>query len=113
MTTMNGDGTLGSWSSIQGLPSAHSFHSSAVNDGHLYILGGYTTGGINTNDVLIAPFNVDGTLGAFNSSANRFATPRYGHRSFTHNGRLYVLGGHDGTMDRGNIQMTTFVPCAP
>ncbi len=89
---------------------ALSGHTSVVNNGYIYVLGGSSSTASWLNDVQYAPINADGTLGSWQNTTS-FNTPRVGHTSVVNNGYLYVIGGNvnDGN---GNGVGTTDVQYA-
>ncbi len=90
---INSNGTLGAWAATTSFPTARNAHASVAYNGHLYVLGG-NTGPTRLNDVLVAPVNPDGTLGAW-ALTTAFPVPRASHTSVAYNGYLYVVGGYD------------------
>lgn len=99
---VNANGTVGPWAATTSLPSPRGLHGTVAYNGSLHVLGGYGTGTVRRNDVVTAPLNGDGTLGAFGTTVGNFATARYSPVSVEYNGYLYVIGGN-GT---GNIGLT-------
>ncbi|HJM04543.1 MAG TPA: choice-of-anchor U domain-containing protein [Candidatus Saccharimonadaceae bacterium] len=89
---INGDGTLGSWStSPQTLPVATSYSHAVAFDGYLYIIGGYQDSA-RVDTVYYAP--LDGAVGPWSTSAN--AIPEallYKSVAVAENGYVYVMGG--------------------
>jgi N-acetylneuraminic acid mutarotase len=88
---INGDGSIGNWTSTSSLPSARGFHASAVYNGFVYVTGGSEFGA--TPEVLFAPVNADGTLGSWTPTTELPAN-RDSHTCVAYNGFLYVLGGY-------------------
>jgi N-acetylneuraminic acid mutarotase len=88
---VNGDGTLGAWTSTTSLPSARNGLSATVYNGYVYAVGGYD-GTAYLTDVLYAPLNADGTLGVWTGTTG-FATGRTNEAAVAYNGYLYVYGG--------------------
>lgn len=66
-TTINDDGTLGSWSVHGTIPNAVYFHIVCVIKNYVYLLGGYN-GSISYSSVHSAVINSDGTIGTWTSS---------------------------------------------
>lgn len=89
---INGDGTLGGWStSPQTLPVATSYSHAVAFDGYLYIIGGYQDS-TRVDTVYYAP--LDGAVGPWSTSAN--AIPEallYKSVAVAENGYVYVMGG--------------------
>jgi parallel beta-helix repeat protein len=95
---VNADGTLGSWSSLTGLPSAVDEHCMDVWNGRLYVTGGYKFTGTNTwfSTVESALINSNGTIGAW-SQYTAMPAQREKHAMSIWNGNIYVSGGWDNT----------------
>ncbi|MBS2024025.1 MAG: hypothetical protein JST92_16600, partial [Deltaproteobacteria bacterium] len=92
------------------LPSARSGVAALATDTHLYVLGGLTQTGL-VNDIQVASISQgSGDLGSFAASAHTFTTARSGLAALTYNGRLYVIGGDDGTDKLGDIQYADLDP---
>ncbi len=96
--TVGADGTLGPWADTTPLPRPLSHHSVAVHDGAVYVTGGLE-GNPNAAgsyevfaDVLRAPIQEDGSLGAWTHVGTMPHTLST-HASFVHLGQLYVIGG--------------------
>ncbi|HRY97206.1 MAG TPA: hypothetical protein P5147_27340, partial [Myxococcota bacterium] len=99
---LQADGTVGAWTATTALPSARSDHTCAAYNGYLYVLGG-NDGTSRLNEVLFAPINANGTVGAWTATTS-FTTARGGHTTVVYNGYLYVLGGHTGSY-RSDVQV--------
>lgn len=69
-----GDGTVGQWTYTTSLPEPLQLHGTIASNGYLYVTGGSTApiaeSGDETKAVVYAPFDPDGTLGAFSSTTN-------------------------------------------
>jgi len=97
-TTINDNGSLGSWVvSPNALPAKRSWLGVALQGDRVYVVGGEDTAQKATNSVYVATFSGP-SLGAF-TSAGTLPAPRKGAVVFAHHGRLYVIGG----LDDGNI----------
>jgi hypothetical protein len=93
---INSDGTLGTWkANATSLPKGKQMAELAAYNGYLYALGGFvdTPAPADTNDVLYAPINADGTVGSWTANTNLFATVREAHSVQAYNGFIYVIGG--------------------
>ncbi len=90
--SINADGTLAAWKSTTALPQRVSAHAASVYNGRVYVTGGQLRNTGATALVYSAPFNADGTLGAWRYETSLPST-LFGHKSFARSGRLYVLGG--------------------
>jgi N-acetylneuraminic acid mutarotase len=99
VATVASDGSVGSWATTAGLGVPRDSLAAVAWRDHLYVLGGRTGASSYLDEVLVAPINADGTLGAW-AATTPFATPRYGHAAAVHNGILYVLGGYGGGSNR-------------
>lgn len=73
--------------------TGRSDHTSVINNGYVYILGGTGKEVWSLDDVQFAPINSDGSLGAW-MTTTPLLTPRYGHTSVVYNGYIYVIGGN-------------------
>lgn len=91
--SINANGTIGSWNTTSALPSGRYFHSSAVYNGHLYVMGGLTNGYFS--DTLVALINDDGTLESWTATSSLPAV-RAAHTSVLSDGFIYTLGGYSG-----------------
>ncbi len=95
---------VGPWSVTSSLPTKRSAHASASYNGFLYVTGGSSAGPGNgasfLSDVLYAPLNANGTVGAWKSTS-ALPAARAGHTAAIYssgsNAWLYVLGGRAGS----------------
>ena len=92
---INADGTIGGWSSTTALPVGEYFHSSFAYNGFLYVTGGFDVNFAAIGDVLVAPINADGSVGAW-SSTTSLPSGRGFHSTLAYNGFLYTVGGGPG-----------------
>ena len=79
------------WSSRGSIP-ARDEHASAVYDNKIWVIGGKSGGtlsGEERNDVY---YSEDGSTWVLATDSANFA-PRYGHKAFSHKGKLWVYGG--------------------
>jgi hypothetical protein len=93
---INADGTVGSWiNSPNSLTSIAGNAVGLVNDGYLYVLGGFATGSTRLNTVQYASVNSDGSVNAF---ANTTVLPVAitAGAGVVYNGYMYYLGGQTG-----------------
>jgi len=88
----NPDGTVGAWTPTTRLPGARHGHAAVAYGEYLYAIGGTDPNGIDRNDVQVARFNADGSIGAW-AAATALARESTWHTSFAWNGSLYVVGG--------------------
>ncbi len=98
------DGSVGAWNTeTNSLPSARRYHSMAVWNGRLYVVGG--DNGSAQSSVYSAQISVDGSVGAWNTEINSFNTPIQSHTISIWNQRIYVIGGKDSF---GSLQKTVY-----
>ena len=102
--TINANGTLSTFTNTTAMPVGRNNHSSVAANGYLYIIGGRTAAGVYLNDVIKAPINANGSLGAF-STAGTFTTGRLDHASVVAHGRLYVIGGWSSGTSLSDVQV--------
>jgi N-acetylneuraminic acid mutarotase len=106
------DGSLDAWTRESDMPRPRSHHASFVHRGALYLVAGLdgNPAGANTplKDVLRAPIQSDGSLGAWvtvSALDSAYAT----HAAVVDGGYLYVVGGVEnnarfvGTVQRASI----------
>lgn len=91
-SSANEDGTLSAWTPTTPMPAMLTSHSAAASSGRVYITGGIVRNMGTHSAVYSAPFNADGTLGAWRVEAS-LPTRLFGHRSMVRNGRLMIFGG--------------------
>lgn len=100
--TINPNGTLSAWSLTNSFTTARQGHSAVGLSGRVYILGGFDGAGY-LNDVQLATIGGTGTLGAW-SGTTSFTTARTEHSSFVYNGRVYVVGGANGSGPMSSVE---------
>ena len=90
------NGTIGEWVALTPLPRARSHHAVNVIDGHVYVFGGLDGAPGRPQagffDVIRAPIQADGTLGAWETVSmipHSYAT----HSVSVHGGAAWLLGG--------------------
>lgn len=88
-----------------GMPTARYGETATIYNNYVYVVGGcqYANGGcikagnvdgiINTNIVIAAPINGDGTIGSWTATSAPNATGIYNHDAEVYNGYLYIMGG--------------------
>lgn len=103
---LNANGTTGTWQTGTALPVSRYGHGMVAYNDYMYLLGGFTTGGV-VNTVHYAVINADGSLGAWTAAANNFTTARHSHGSVVHNGYLYVVGGADASAYYATVEYAT------
>ncbi len=102
---INANGTIGTWTATTSFTTGRTNLSSTINNGYLYIMGGYT-GSTYLSDVQYAQFKVNGSLGGFVATTS-FTTGRFGHTSVAYNGYLYVIGGTISGPDMRDVQFSS------
>lgn len=94
--TIASDGSVTRWDSLPPLPHARSHQSMFVHARHLYLVGGLdgNPAGANTPlaDVIRAPINPDGSLGAW-EEISRMPNAYGTHATAVHGGALWLFGG--------------------
>lgn len=109
VASINADGSLAGWTALTPLPSPRSDLTSVAFNGYLYAIGGGDTPGPK-NDVLMAPFNADGTIGSWTSSTP-LPKARAAHTTVVLGGSLFVMGGDGGaSTPLGDVQVATLNP---
>lgn len=95
-TTINTDGTLGTWSlSASALPGVLNSTQVVVTRKKLFVIAG-TPGSNYSPYIYAAPINTDGSLGTFTSSAT-LPVAVSSHRVVVTSSRLYIIGGYTGS----------------
>jgi len=99
---INNDGSLGGWT-LNGnlLPSVLAWSTISINNGYIYITGGYT--GIYHSSVYYAPINPNGTIGPWVTSPHSLPQTIAFATSVVNNGYLYELGGTDSGTETAAI----------
>jgi|GEM_PF-6344366 len=91
---INATGSLGAWTTTTPLLGALFSHTSVVNNGYVYVMGG--TDGLNTTaTVRFAQVNATGSLGAW-TTTNQLPGAVNSHMSVVNNGYVYAIGGYTG-----------------
>ena len=105
---LNADGTIGTWTTATSTMANARFNGAvALYNGYLYASGGQT-GTASLNTVEYAKINADGSLGAWQTSSNTYATGRSGHVSVAFNDRLYIIAGGDAAgVALGDVKVAT------
>jgi N-acetylneuraminic acid mutarotase len=97
------DGTLSQWRPTSALSTGRIYLAAAYLNGFIYVLGGGTgpLGSDNTPTALVerATIRSDGSLGPWHRQAY-MTTPRRGLKVVVNRGRLYAIGGYNGTFLR-------------
>jgi hypothetical protein len=101
-TTVGSDGTLSAWQPMTPLPGKLSHQAATIANNAIYVTGGLvgdpSTTGYSVADVLRAPINSDGTLGAW-TKIGMLQNPLCVHSSNFMDGAIYVFGGIENDSD--------------
>ena len=93
---LNPDGSVGAWTTeANSLPSPVFIATSAVYNGHVYVIGGSDANNI-LSSVYSTTLNSDGSIGSWTIEANALPTTLLLATSVAYNGHVYVMGGYDG-----------------
>ncbi len=92
---VNGNGTIGTWQTLNTLPQIVGYNATVAYNGYLYSVGGF--GSAYLSVVYSAPIRTDGTIGAW-SSLNTIPQLLRGASAFVANGYLTVAGGYNGSL---------------
>lgn len=109
----NQDGSLGSFTAdTHNLSNGRALPGAAAWNGRLYVVGGGTNS-TRYGDVQSAPIGDTGALSGAFSTANSFVTGtggdtgRVGVCTVAYDGRLYAIGGYDGTNYHNDVRYAT------
>ena len=95
MAPINQDGTIGAWVATTPLPATFTQGAVTSFNGFIYVIGGQRPGGISAQ-IWAAPFNPDGTIGAWTVIAPLPSTLQ-NHQAICASGFMYVVAGFNGT----------------
>jgi len=91
---LNLDGSNDAFASAGTLNTARSYHGVSVMNGYLYAFGGGANSSSGTTSTEFAPFNLNGTVGAFtNDTTGLLAANSVNFGYATTDGYIYRLGG--------------------
>lgn len=102
-------GDVGSWSYSTSLPSGYSYGTGFAANGYIYLMGGIRTGNLFPSTTLVAPIvanqpstNDPNGIGQWYDTtqlpvASQYTTPRYGASAAYSQGKVYMLGGINGS----------------
>lgn len=93
--SVNGDGTLSSWTRMNDLTRTRNYDSLALYGGYLYVGGGGVSGG-TTDTVEYVKINDDGTLGTWTTTSSMTEVKRR-QTMLAINGYMYAVGGEDNS----------------
>ena len=96
-TTVNTDGTIGSWTTLTPLPKGFWYHSMVAYNDYLFVVGGYSSDYLVEDTVYSAKINSDGSLGSWTSTTS-LPKKLYNHATVVVNGHLFVIGGNDDSL---------------
>ena len=94
---INGDGTLGSWTSTTSFANGRERHAAALDPDTrtIYVTGGDDSTSFNTfADVQYARIQANGSLGAW-TTTTALPAGLSGHNAFCYNGYLYLFRAND------------------
>jgi hypothetical protein len=89
----NQDGTINPFQATTPLLAPRQRHASAASDAYVFVTCGNDDMGNGLGDVLVAPRQADGSLGAWVDETDTTLTPRWLHQAVVYDGYLLVLGG--------------------
>ena len=92
---INSDGSLGEFRRTTALPAGRRAHTSVVQNGYLYVIGGYGSGSY-LDSIIYAKINSDGSIGAFQTASNKLYKGMFYHASVAYKGYIYIIGGRIG-----------------
>lgn len=98
-STIGSEGGLGSWTGTTGFTTGRYGHTSVMNNGYLYVVGGEASSG-KVDTVQYAKINSSGSIDSW-SATQSFTTARVYHGSVAYGGYLYVIGGDTGSIQSG------------
>jgi N-acetylneuraminic acid mutarotase len=103
---INANGSVGPWSNTTSFTTARRYQTSVVYNGYAYVMGG--TGGTTTDysDVQYTAINPAGVTADSYAATTALSSWRRGHASVAYNGRMYVIGGFNGS-SLGTVEYAT------
>lgn len=100
------NGTAGSWTYTNSLPTALSQSDAFAVNGYIYLMGGRTADTVCNPRTLVAPVSANTTIASGNNPTGvgewyetnqRFTGSRYGAAAAYYDGKAYVIGGGCGS----------------
>ena len=106
---LNSNGSVGTCTQqTNAFTMARAYHTSVVNSGYLYVIGG--SNGSLLSDIQYCPINSNGSVGACTQRSGAFTNARSQGTAVAYNGNLYVIGGlKDLSNIYGDIQYCPFL----
>jgi len=103
---INADGTIGTWTtSGNAFTTARHGHVTVAYNGKLYVVGGGDSANVALADVKYATINADGSIGTWSDTTA--TTAARDTEGFIYGGRLYILGGVNGTTYSNTLRYAT------
>jgi len=96
-TTLNIDGTIGSWQETAALPKALSRAQFTKSGSTLFVIGGINSNGTTSDDLYYTKIKPDGTLEPWKTSLQKIPQPTCCGTAVVLNNYIYLIGGHDTT----------------
>jgi hypothetical protein len=94
-TSVNSDGTIGSWNTATNLPLGLSDVGSTLSNGYIYVVGGVSDALHTVNSVYYSKVNSDGTIGSWNLSSNALPQSLYFPQIQSYHGYIFSVGGNN------------------
>lgn len=107
-STINSDGTLGSWSSHVNLPFTFDYHRVFCTKNKIYLISGQL-GSINSSSIYTAVIRPDGTFDTWVANQQNLPASLLLTQVITTNSKIYLLGGLLNGTDSNNIYMANFL----
>ncbi|OGZ52509.1 MAG: hypothetical protein A3B25_02365 [Candidatus Ryanbacteria bacterium RIFCSPLOWO2_01_FULL_48_26] len=100
--------SVGAWTATTPLPHILNGHSEVINNGYIYITGGYDSTMV-TSTVYFAPISATNSVGAW---AKTTPLPKgiYNHSSVVNNGFIYTIGGSDSAITGVRTSTVYYAP---
>jgi len=93
---------ISAWTALNPLPVAMRDMAVVVGTNTLYVLGGRDGSNVY-NTIYYAAINMDGTIGAWQTSAVTLPVPLWGHTALYLKGYIYVTGGTSSTVENSAL----------
>lgn len=92
VSDLDENGTNGAWREAAVLPAPRTHHSGLVHDGHIYLIGGLTTGSRAENEVWRSVNTRDGEVTGWEVVGDMDEAP-WTASAFEYNNYVYIVGG--------------------